>query len=90
MPSGGRMAIINLRLSIIYMPMREFRCLTDICGRVYANLSAAFNMIFSLFPSCFLPVNLVLGSFVPARNQGFFAIKSKRIFGCNAHFDIFV
>ena len=47
------MAIINLRLSIIYLPMRELRCLTDICGRVYANLSAAFNMIFSLFPSCF-------------------------------------
>lgn len=51
------MAIINLRLSIINLPMREFCCLKDICGRVYANLSAAFNMIFSLFPSCFLSAN---------------------------------
>lgn len=47
------MAIINLRLSIINLPMREFRCLTDICGRVYANLSAAFNMIFFAFSKLF-------------------------------------
>lgn len=47
------MAIINLRLSIIYMPMREFRCLTDICGRVYANLSAAFNIFFRFFQAVF-------------------------------------
>lgn len=47
------MAIINLRLSIIYLPMRELRCLTGTCGRIYANLSAVFNMIFSLFQDVF-------------------------------------
>ena len=84
------MPIINLRLSIINLPMRDFHCLTDICSRVYANLSDAFNMIFSLFTSCFLSANYVLDGFVPARNQGFFEIKIKQIFGCNAHSDIFV